>query len=285
MKRFPATSVLVLSSVALFLVLGLTVTGGAQETPAASANDFYIYLPGVMKPPPRYALQFDGVDDFASIVDKGDFDFEQTLTVELWAKRLSAPTGEGFRVQGLVAGVLAEPPARWVGNTPWYMIQSLHSHGESAGWGMCVDTHPELCEGVFAERGLRTDHWEHLATTYNGSEMTLYLNGKLTDTLGEYGNVLDVSFVILGLVDHSFHGVIDEVRIWNVARTEAKIQADMNRSLRGDEPGLVGYWRLDEGTGQAILDSSSHGNDGRLGSTPGPDGEDPSWVLSDAPIQ
>ncbi len=83
----------------------------------------------------------------------------------------------------------------------------------------------------------------------------------------------------------SFHGLIDEVRIWNVARTEEQIQASWNRSLRGDEPGLVGYWPLNEGSGQAIMDASAHHNDGRLGSTTGPDTNDPTWVVSDAPLQ
>ena len=48
----------------------------------------------------------------------------------------------------------------------------------------------------------------------------------------------------------SFIGQIDEVRIWNVARTEAEISTDMNKQLNGDEPGLVGYWKFDEGNGR-----------------------------------
>lgn len=51
-----------------------------------------------------------------------------------------------------------------------------------------------------------------------------------------------------------------------------------------DDPSLVGYWGLDEGTGQVAADSSLYGNDGMLGSTPEVDDSDPVWVESDAPV-
>ena len=58
-----------------------------------------------------------------------------------------------------------------------------------------------------------------------------------------------------------FNGKIDEVRIWNVARTESQIQNTMNTILSPEyystsDSGLVGYWRLDEGTGQTAEDLS-----------------------------
>ena len=44
---------------------------------------------------------------------------------------------------------------------------------------------------------------------------------------------------------------MDEFRIWNTARTESEIQSyNESNSLNGNEPGLVGYWKFDEGPGQ-----------------------------------
>ena len=65
-----------------------------------------------------------------------------------------------------------------------------------------------------------------------------------------------------------FVGFIDEVRIWNVARTEAEIRADMNTELTGNEPGLVAYWKFDElslrGKDGIVPDMSPNKNAGRL---------------------
>ena len=51
---------------------------------------------------------------------------------------------------------------------------------------------------------------------------------------------------------------LDELRIWNIVRSESEIRFDMSRRLIGDEPGLVGYWRLDEGEGRDAEDSTGY---------------------------
>lgn len=280
MKKRPMIPIAVLSSLALFVALGLMVSAVAQEPPAAAINDSRIYLPGVFKMPPVYALQFDGVDDFASIADKGDFDFEEAFTVEAWVKPFSV-TGP---VRRIVTGQRSPQPWPLRG---WGIEQGSYDPGYWVCWACSGELPSVHCLGAasgHAER-LQAGVWHHLAGTYDGTGVSIYQNGLLANRVYHWGDVTDVSFVHLGSPDPSFDGLLDEVRVWNVARTESEIQADMNRTLRGDEPGLVGYWRLDEGSGQAILDTSSHSNHGRLGSTSGPDGDDPTWVVSDAPIQ
>jgi hypothetical protein len=74
-----------------------------------------------------------------------------------------------------------------------------------------------------------------------------------------------------------FNGIIDEFRIWNVARTDIEIQATMNQSLNGNEPGLVGYWKFDEGTGSTTADLSSNGNDGTISGA--------LWVSGTSPVE
>jgi len=93
--------------------------------------------------------------------------------------------------------------------------------------------------------------WTHIAGTYNGSMARLYINGILvaeeafTDNIGAG----DTGFYIGGLYQNErFQGLIDEVRLWNVARTPAEIQKYSRLTLAGDEPGLTGYWPLDEAT-------------------------------------
>jgi len=61
----------------------------------------------------------------------------------------------------------------------------------------------------------------------------------------------------------SFAGQIDEVRIWNIARTPEELQATMFKTLRGDETGLIGCWRF-EGEGEKVIDSTKNQNHGKM---------------------
>jgi len=58
-----------------------------------------------------------------------------------------------------------------------------------------------------------------------------------------------------------FNGLIDEVRIWRVCRTQPEIEAGMFEDISG-ESGLVGYWNFETGSGDRAFDSSGYGNDG-----------------------
>ncbi len=68
----------------------------------------------------------------------------------------------------------------------------------------------------------------------------------------------------------SFRGVVDEVRLWNVARTQSQVRTDMSLNVAPDAPGLVGDWRFGELPVNAglVLDSSANGNDGTTLGTP-----------------
>jgi hypothetical protein len=58
--------------------------------------------------------------------------------------------------------------------------------------------------------------------------------------------------------------MIDEVRLWNVARTGEQIKENMSKQLTGNEGWLVGYWRFDEGAGTSAADATGHGYTGSL---------------------
>ena len=123
--------------------------------------------------------------------------------------------------------------------------------------------HSLLCR---RERNL--GQWHHVAGVYShsGGFANLYVDGVLKGTTPSNGPLThdssDLRFGNWSGCCEDFDGIIDEVRIWNVARTEQQIQNHMDLPLVGNEPGLVGYWRFDERSGQLVTDSSIHGNDG-----------------------
>ncbi len=70
-----------------------------------------------------------------------------------------------------------------------------------------------------------------------------------------------------------YNGLLADVRFYNVQRTQAQIQGDMNQLLTGNESGLVGYWPLNDGTGTTATDKTSNHRNGTLTGSPLP-----AWV-------
>lgn len=58
----------------------------------------------------------------------------------------------------------------------------------------------------------------------------------------------------------SFNGYMDEVRFWTVARTQREIFDTYDRVIPNNTPGLVGYYRFEEGSGTSVVDSSAAGS-------------------------
>jgi hypothetical protein len=86
---------------------------------------------------------------------------------------------------------------------------------------------------------LSLNAWSHLASTYDGSALRLYVNGTLVSSLTTTGSI-DVSTGVLRIGGNAiwgeyFSGLIDEVRIYNLARSQAQIQSDMNTPIGSPE--------------------------------------------------
>ena len=113
--------------------------------------------------------------------------------------------------------------------------------------------------------------WHHLAAVYDGAVMRLHVDGQLVN--GSTKQSGDIAYpakgrLLIGGYENqdgvkSFSGRIDEVRLWNRVRTAADIKQAMNSRLTGSEPGLVGYWRLDQGKGDAVPDGVKEKHDAK----------------------
>ena len=67
------------------------------------------------------------------------------------------------------------------------------------------------------------------------------------DTTFTGTNISETKQLTIGNVssNDNFVGAIDEVRLWNVARTQTEIQSYMLNPLKGSEQGLIGYWQFE----------------------------------------
>ncbi|WP_068500238.1 fibronectin type III domain-containing protein [Paenibacillus kribbensis] len=115
--------------------------------------------------------------------------------------------------------------------------------------------------------------WVHVAAVFTNGVPTadtneLYINGEkqsisLFLTQQTESKSVTPMAVISGWgvnSNNKFAGKLAEVRIWNYARTAEDIQSDMNRSLSGDEAGLIGAWNPDSLTTGIVYDVTKRNN-------------------------
>ena len=104
-----------------------------------------------------------------------------------------------------------------------------------------------------AEASIETGAWVHIAGTYDGSNVRIYLNGvQQGSDVAFSSNIRTDSPTRLGIgvrstgADLPFQGEIDDVRVWNIARSAAQITADKsNCDLSTTATGLRGWWKMD----------------------------------------
>jgi hypothetical protein len=187
------------------------------------------------------------------VVDVGNFDFATSLTIEAWVKPDAVVSSGVFR--GVVSGRYNDIP-----NSPGGWVHSA-DRNDGSRWMLSICT-PDCSAATAPAGSLVVGEWSHVASTYDGAAITVYHDGVPVDSVAHSGDVSDVAYVFLGAWERSFSGTLDEVRIWDLARTPAEIQSTMAESLTGGEPGLVGYWRQDEGAGHVAAHSTALAQDG-----------------------
>src|SRR5262249_7488093 len=118
--------------------------------------------------------------------------------------------------------------------------------------------------------------FHHVAVVYDGTNETVYLDGALTGRTnhtqtsyaGAYSYQLGTGYTLNWAGGNggwfNFNGLIDDVRLWGVARSTNELADARFSPVTGLESGLVGYWRFDETNGPTARDSSIASNDGTL---------------------
>lgn len=258
-------------------VYTFSVVGAGHPLTAVVADGFFsdnygafaITVAAAGSSGPKWALDFDGVNDYARNVAVPG---QSAHTYEAWVRLGDTETGTGTRP-----------------------IVSQHQGVNTCSHGSSLDKHPgqrrlnyNVDPGGCGNSGsllwTTDDCWVHCAATYDGSsEQKLYVNGVLVDSRN--GSMPGVwNRLTLGTVRELTPGrsadvTIAEVRFWNYARTESQIQANLELgAITGPEQGLLCLYLLNEGSGQTVLDHSGNGYHLTLGPSTAADSADPLWV-------
>lgn len=105
--------------------------------------------------------------------------------------------------------------------------------------------------GASARNGgqIERDRWTHVAVVFNGVQRRHYINGELAASFAETGPLTSSANELRIGSDVSWEftpsGSIDEVRLWNVARSQAQLRADMDNPISAPQAGLIAVWALD----------------------------------------
>lgn len=218
--------------------------------------------------PSASGLNFDGANDNVVVADKPEFN-SNTFTIESWIY----PTGGSTVIQNVLS------KSSGFGTTG-YKFPKTNDRWSTFTFELSVDGQWQILSAPIPSGAL--NKWNHVAATYDGYYMRIYLNGNLAGTMEVNGTYTPNSEDIMiggqkGRAEF-FGGGLDELRIWSRALSQCEIINNMkNCELNGDNDGiskqigLAAYYRLNQGllnldnaSTNILADSSGHGNHGIL---------------------
>ncbi|MCK9408914.1 MAG: T9SS type A sorting domain-containing protein, partial [Bacteroidetes bacterium] len=239
-------------------------SGVASAVTNATKSDLQITF---NDPASNNALSFDGSNDVVSVPASSSINLSQG-TWEAWVKVNSLAHHnriiykEGADLNGIYELYILDNNT-FGGSIRADVVVGGNRYNAIAGAGAAIGT------------------WTHIAATFDSTNFRIYVNGTLSGTTIVSGApaAIDANTGPLGIggnVDGTpsslFEGTIDEVRIWNIVRTQSEIAADMNNtSLSASTTGLQAYYHFDQGTAggtntsiTTLNDATTNANNGTL---------------------
>jgi len=184
------------------------------------------------------SLLFDGINDKVQMLNEPIYNLNNGFTLEAW---IYAEAWKPSVWQGSIIAKDQDPQKGFVlrcganGTLSWTV-------GTGANWN-------EITSGPV----MSTTTWYHVAAVLDGGQSRIYINGSLAGSGACPASASSTSQLLIGessgFAGRVFDGRIDEVRIWNIVRSEAEIAANMAIDIAPSSSGLVAYYKLDETTG------------------------------------
>ncbi|MEQ1871739.1 MAG: Ig-like domain-containing protein, partial [Vicinamibacterales bacterium] len=218
---------------------------------------------------PHY-LEFDGIDDFVNVNDTDALTFssgtvDRAFTVETL-----------FRPDAMTRHHLVGKWGATNGTREW-KLQVVSGFLQFAM--MDASSNAQVFAMTSTSQAALVGGWHHVAVTYDGrggataaNGLTMYVDGvavalqrqNSATYVAMRNTTAPVTIGREGPSWYQFDGGLEEMRLWNLARTQAEVQSTRLTEVPTTTTGLVAYWRFNEGTGTAAGDSTTGGNAGTL---------------------
>ncbi|MEM7657007.1 MAG: LamG-like jellyroll fold domain-containing protein [Bacteroidota bacterium] len=202
------------------------------------------------------ALRFDGQEEYLTLAHDDGYNIGNTFTIEAW---ILASQWRQAQWQGSIAGKDNQGPDRG--------FSFRCGNNGTLSFVMSVGN---VWQEAFTSPIMNVNQWHHVAAVVDGGNILLYVDGQQAAThsfVGSPSHSTDMDIHIgasPGFGGRHFEGVMDEIRIWDVARTQQELLDNSTVDLTGSETGLVAYFPMNEGSGQIAGDLSATQNDASL---------------------
>jgi hypothetical protein len=229
---------------------GATATLGANNS---AGSDDPLWSPGKI----GKALQFNGSTTFAKVTGNSlfNFDYNQDFTLSTWIK---APTAQGG-TPATARRIIDFPGTTGYPFTMWFRSET----GSPANKITVARYDGTNNPGINSTNTYNDNQWHYITFSKNGSTLSLYIDGKFDNSTNDTTTSstlsdMDLYFGSSTGIASFFNGQIDNVRIYNYARTPAQVAWDYNRGAP------IGWWKFDECQGLVAYDSSGNGINGTI---------------------
>ncbi len=157
-------------------------------------------------------------------------------------------------------------------NTDSYGSFITFSAGAQLGVEICEDGSGTDYATPAGTASVSNNQWHHVAMTRSGTTIKFYVDGVLDNTVTTgLANIVTSELMYVGargggyfgIVDY-FNGSMDDLRVWNVARTAMEISSNKDNYIDPGTSGLMLNYRFDESSGSTAADATSNDYDGTL---------------------
>jgi len=209
----------------------------------------------------NYNLSFNGSSSYVNIGNNSLLNMTYNKTIEVWVRFFSGGNNSP-RIVSKQGDNLGMPGDYAIYTEGTGTIRKIRFWIQNLG-------------EIQSTNNLNAGNFYHIAATISGnsstSQMKLYVDGNLEASINTTGthtpSTTPLVFGRKGIGTNFYdmlNGTIDDVRIWNFCKSQSEIQQQRYSYLSGNEPGLVGLWNFDEGSGSIAYDRTGNSNNGSI---------------------